>query len=52
MILVAIGCGRLPAILEISEKQSIVVFGTMGDKPLLGLSDGNRCLPVYFYETG
>ena len=57
MLLVAIGCGRLPGIVDITAKQPFVVFGTMDGKVLAGL---NACglvntasiLPVYFYETG
>lgn len=52
MLLVAIGCGRLPGILDTSEKYSSVVFGTMGDKYLSGLSRENTGIPVYLYETG
>ena len=57
MLLVALGCGRLPGILDIAARNSFVVFGTMEGKALAGLS---ACvadtmapvLPVYFYETG
>jgi hypothetical protein len=49
MLLVAIGCGRLPGILDITASQASVVFGTMDGTTLNGLSEDN---PVYFYETG
>ena len=55
MLLVAVGCGRLPKILDIDKKQSFVVFGTMDEAPLAHLSEcpeGTMDLPVYFYETG
>jgi hypothetical protein len=57
MLLVALGRGRLPGILDITARHPFVVFGTMDGKVLAGL---NACiagstasaLPVYFYETG
>jgi hypothetical protein len=57
MLLVALGCCRLPGILDIAARHSFVVFGTMEGKALAGLS---ACvvgitapvLPVYFYEIG
>lgn len=49
MLLVAIGCGRLPGILDIAARQSFVVFGAMDGTTLNGLSEGKS---VYFYETG
>ncbi len=55
MLLVAIGCGRIPDILEIVKKQSFAVFGTMDEKPLSHLSEKpDRIMDsqVYFYETG
>ena len=57
MLLVALGRGRLPGILDIATKQPFVVFGTMDGKVLAGLNTcvvGNMAsvLPVYFYETG
>ena len=54
MLLVAIGCGRIPRILEKGQKDSFVVFGTMDEGPLLHLP-GRGCsidTQVYFYETG
>ena len=51
MLLVAIGCGRIPDILEIVKKQSFAVFGSMDEKPFTDhilIEDS----PVYFYETG
>ncbi len=57
MLLVALGCGRLPGILDIAAKQPFVVFGTMEGKVLAGLTarvagGTSSALPVYFYETG
>lgn len=56
MLLVAIGCGRLPGILDITARQSSVIFGTMHGKALADFADGGvgskAVLPVYFYETG
>ena len=57
MLLVALGRGRLPGILNIASKQPFVVFGTMDGKVLAGLNacvvgDTASALPVYFYETG
>ncbi len=57
MLLVALGCGRLPGILNIAAKHPFVVFGTMeGER----LADFAACdaeavmqgIPVYLYETG
>ena len=57
MLLVAIGCGRLPGILDITTRYSSVIFGTMDGKVFAGFTAsvvGSRAsaLPVYFYETG
>lgn len=54
LLLVAIGCSRLPAILDMALRQPIVVFGTMDDTLTPDLASQNResALPVYFYETG
>ena len=57
MLLVALGCGRLPGIFDITARQSFVVFGTMDGKVLAGLNarvvgSTASALPVYFYETG
>jgi hypothetical protein len=57
MLLVALGCGRLPGILEIAARNSFVVLGTMDSKAFVGLTssieDGLRpAVAVYFYETG
>lgn len=57
MLLVALGCGRLPRILDITARHSLVVFGTMDGKVFAGLTArvvGSTvpALPVYFYETG
>jgi hypothetical protein len=57
ILLVALGCGRLPGILEITARHPFVVFGTMDGKILPDLSakiSGATIssFPVYFYETG
>jgi hypothetical protein len=55
MLLVAIGCCRLPQIFDIAGRCPFVVFGTMERKEFAGLTAcGNMvsALPVYFYETG
>ncbi len=57
MLLVALGCGRLPGIFDISAKHSFVVFGTMEGPVLASLTaclvgSTASALPVYFYETG
>lgn len=56
MLLVAIGRSRLPGILDITLRQSSVIFGTMDGKALSDFADGGAgssdVLPVYFYETG
>jgi len=57
MLLVALGCSRLPAILDIAARHPFVAFGTMEGEVLAGLIDGVvgslvSALPVYFYETG
>jgi len=57
MLLVALGRGRLPGILDITARHSFVVFGTMDRKVLAGLTacvvgSTAYALPVYFYETG
>lgn len=57
MLLVALGCGRLPGILDVAEKHSLVVFGTMEGEVLADLTacvmgSTTSALPVYFYETG
>ena len=56
-LIVALSCGRLPGILDITETHSFVVFGTMDEKVLAGLTehvaDGTvPSFPIYFYETG
>ena len=51
MLLVAVGCGRLPGILDIVKKHSFVVFGTMDESPV-EKSTLIKDSPVYFYETG
>jgi len=57
MLLVALGRGRLPGILDINARNPFVVFGTMDGKVLAGLTacvvgSTSSALPVYFYETG
>ena len=57
MLLVALGCGRLPGILGITARHPFVVFGTMEGEVFSGLnacivSSTASALPVYFYETG
>lgn len=57
MLLVAIGCGRLPGMLDIAARYSMVIFGTMDGKVFADFTTrtaGSRssALPVYFYETG
>jgi len=57
MLLVAVGCGRLPEIFNITKRHSFVVFGTMDGRVFGGLTDRDTgstasSLPVYFYETG
>ena len=57
MLLAALGCGRLPRILEIAARHSVVVFGTMEGNALAGLpvsvaGPTAPAVPVYFYETG
>jgi hypothetical protein len=57
MLLVALGCGRLPGILDIGARHPFVVFGTMDGKVLAALpacvvGSTAFALPVYFYETG
>jgi hypothetical protein len=57
MLLVALGCGRLPGILDIAARHPFVVFGTMDGKVFSGLAgcvvrNTASAFPVYFYETG
>ena len=57
MLLVALGCGRLPGILDIAARYSFVVFGAMEGRVFAGLTHRSASttapvLPVYFYETG
>jgi hypothetical protein len=57
MLLVAIGCSRLPKIMDIAARNPFVVFGTMDGGAFADLnpsdqSDAAPGLPVYFYETG
>jgi hypothetical protein len=57
MLLVALGCGRLPRLLDTAARQPFVAFGTMEGKVLAGFTpcvagSTPRAVPVYFYETG
>ena len=57
MLLVALGRGRLPGILDITARHSFVVFGTMDGKVFVGctasIADSTASsLQIYFYETG
>jgi hypothetical protein len=57
MLLVALGCGRLPGILDSAARHPFVVFGTMEAKVLASLNasvvGGSASpLPIYFYESG
>jgi len=57
ILLVALGCGRLPGIFDITARHPFVVFGTMDGKVFADLTDRvmdskASALPVYFYETG
>jgi hypothetical protein len=57
MLLVAIGCGRLPGILDAASKHSFVVLGTMQGSALAGFAafvsgGAGPAPPVYFYESG
>lgn len=57
ILLVALGRGRLPGILDIAKRHAFVVFGTMDGKVFSGLTacavgSTGSALPVYFYETG
>ena len=57
MLLIAIGCSRLPGIFDIAARHPFVVFGTMDGHALADLAncvadDTVSDLPVYFYESG
>jgi len=57
MLLIAVGCGRLPGILAIAATHRLVVFGTMDERAAADLAADNARrsaapTPVYFYETG
>ena len=57
MLLVALGCGRLLKMLDITARHPFVVFGTMEGEIFAGLpacivGSTASALPVYFYETG
>ena len=56
ILFVAIGCGRLPGMLDVASKRPFVVLGTMDGQTLTGLAS-SACgttseVAVYFYETG
>jgi len=57
MLLLAIGCSRLPGMFNIAAKHPFVVFGTMDENVLAGLVNcvaDHRApnVSAYFYETG
>jgi hypothetical protein len=57
MLLVALGCGRLPGILDIAARHPFVVFAAMEGEIFSGptariVGSTASALPVYFYETG
>jgi len=57
MLLVALGCGRLPGLLDIAARHPFVVFGTMEGRVFAALTpcisgSAESNLPVYFYESG
>jgi hypothetical protein len=57
ILLVALGCGRLPGTLQIAARHPCVVFGTMDGRVLSDLiaSEGGNtasAVSVYFYVTG
>lgn len=57
MLLLAIGCSRLPGMFDIAARHPFVVFGTMDENVLAGLVnclEGHRApnVSAYFYETG
>lgn len=53
ILCVAVGCGRLPGLLDAAAKHPFVVLGTM-DAQALGAfpRDAQPGVSVYFYETG
>ncbi|MEW6447118.1 MAG: hypothetical protein AB1426_03385 [Bacillota bacterium] len=54
-LVVTIGCGQLPKIMEVAAQHDLVVFGTLDGKVLSNLANrphGTDRLPVYFYESG
>jgi hypothetical protein len=57
MLLVALGCGRLLGMIDITARHPFVVLGTMEGEVLAGLTacivgSTASALPIYFYETG
>ncbi|MDR3555862.1 MAG: hypothetical protein P4L55_13985 [Syntrophobacteraceae bacterium] len=56
ILLVAIGCGRLPGMVDAAAKRSRIVFGTMDVQVLaelaVRLGESASEISVYFYESG
>jgi len=56
LLLAAIGCGRLPGIINIMKRHDFVLFGTMDAKNLSYFRDRENSIrtgvSVNFYETG
>ncbi len=56
ILFVAIGCGRLPGMLERAARHPFVVLGTLNGELLRALSSragvGAPDAVVYFYESG
>lgn len=50
-LLVALGYNQLKEAQTIAQKHGLVIFGTM-DQKILTRVEGEKILPVYFYETG
>jgi hypothetical protein len=57
MLLVALGCGRLPGMFDTAARHPLVVFGTIEGKVFAGFTafvvgGTASAMQVYFYETG
>ncbi len=57
VLLVAIGCSRLPGMFDIASRHPFVAFGAMDEKVFSDLANNvpDRTapnVPTYFYETG
>jgi hypothetical protein len=56
ILLVAIGCGRLPGMVDAAAKRSRIVLGTMDAQVLselaVRLGESAPEVAVYFYESG